>query len=170
MSAQKNKLAVTLPSDREIQFLRDFDAPRELVWEVFTKPEHIKQWWGNSRLTMIVCELDLRVGGTYRFVGRMADGKEVPFCGEHKEIVPLERIVYTEVFDVAPYNQFPAVVTTVFTALDDSHTRMRITSLHVSKEVRDVVIATGMEEGAAESYDYAERVMANERARARAAR
>src|SRR5262245_36667149 len=113
MSA-KNKLDVTLPSDREIRFVRDFDAPRELVWEVFTKPEHVKQWWGNSRLTMTVCEIDLRVGGHYRYVGHTPDGREVPFKGEHKEIVPPERIVFIEIYDVAPYNQFPSTVTTVF--------------------------------------------------------
>lgn len=165
MTAKKNKLEVTLPSDREIQFVRDFDAPRDLVWDVFTKPEHIKQWWGNSRLTMTVCEMDLRVGGSYRFVGRTPDGNEVPFKGEHREIVPRERLVFTEIFDVPPYDQFPSQVTAVFTEHGDK-TRVTITMLHVNKEVRDAVIATGMEQGAAESYDYAERVMARLRERA----
>ena len=166
MTAKKNnKLEVTLPSDREIQFVRDFDAPRDLVWDVFTKPEHIKQWWGNSRLTMTTCEMDLRVGGSYRFVGRTPDGKEVPFKGEHREIVPRERLVYTEIYDVPPYDQFPSQVTALFTE-HNGKTRVTITMEHVSKEVRDTVIATGMAEGAAESYDYAERVMAGLRERA----
>ena len=88
MSAMKNKLAVTLPSDTEILMTRDFNAPRALIWEMFTKPEHLKQWWGCSMQENVSIEMDVRVGGTYRFVGKTKDGAMVPFKGEYKEIVP----------------------------------------------------------------------------------
>lgn len=155
----KNRLDVTLPSDTEIRFTRVFEAPRTLVWDVFTKPEHVRKWWGNSRLTMTVCEIDLRVGGGYRYVGTTPDGHDVPFKGVHREIIAPERIVYTEVYDVEPYREFECLVTTVFTE-HAGKTTMVATMLHVSKEIRDTVLKTGMADGAGESYDFAERVMA----------
>src|SRR5215213_8007117 len=95
----KNKLTITTPSDREILMTRDFDAPRALVWEMFTKPEHLQQWWGHGFQQNVTIEMDVRVGGTYRFVGKTPDGTLVPFKGEYREIDPPSRIVYVEIFD-----------------------------------------------------------------------
>ena len=110
MSA-RNRLVITTPSDLEIEMTRDFDAPRALVWEMFTKPEHLKQWWGFGHVEVVTCELDFRVGGKYRYVGKTPDGNLVPFCGEHHEIVYPEKIVFTEIFDVDMAREHPSTVT-----------------------------------------------------------
>ena len=88
-------LAVTLPSDREILMTRVFDAPRELVFEAHTTPEHVRRWWGKHGTTLPVCEMDFRPGGAYRFVQREPGGAEHGFRGEYRDIVPPERLVYT---------------------------------------------------------------------------
>jgi uncharacterized protein YndB with AHSA1/START domain len=163
MSA-KNKLVVTLPSDREILMTRDFDAPRALVWEMFTKPEHLKQWWGCSFQENISIEMDVRIGGTYRYVGRMPDGTLVPFKGEYMEISPPERLVFTEIFDVDMARDHPSVVTTTFTE-KDGKTTMNVLCRYDSKETRDIVLSTGMEHGAAASYDAIERMLSGREAR-----
>lgn len=152
MSATKNKLVITTPSDLEIEMTRDFDAPRALVWEMFTKPEHIRQWWGHNHLAVTHCEVDLRVGGKYRYVGTTPDGREVPFCGEHLEIVPPEKIVFTEIFDVDMAREHPSTVTTTFTERDGK-TTMRLVARYDSKQTRDNVLKSGMESGAAAGYD-----------------
>lgn len=153
-----NKLVITTPSDREIVMTRDFDAPRALVWEMFTRPEHIRQWWGCNHLEMTVCEVDLRVGGEYRYVGRMSDGSECPFRGVHHEIVPPEKIVFTEIFDVPVAREHPALVTTTFTE-KDGKTTMRCVVLHDSQESRDAHLNSGMESGAAAGYDMIEQLL-----------
>ena len=155
----KNKLVVTLPSDTEIAMTREFDAPRALVWEMFTKAEHLKQWWGHGHHTENTIELDLRVGGTYRFVGKTPQGQLVPFTGEYKEIVPPEKIVFTEIFDVDMAREHPSVVTTTFTERGGK-TTMHCLVRYDSKQTRDIVIQTGMEKGAASSYDEIERMLA----------
>src|SRR5262245_26909607 len=143
----RNKLVITTPSDREIEMTRDFDAPRALVWEMFTKPEHIKHWWGTGHVEMTVCEVDFRVGGKYRYVGKTPDGREVPFCGEHLEIVYPEKIVFTEIFDVDHAREHPSTVTTTFTERDGK-TTMRLVATYDSKQTRDIVLKSGMEKGA----------------------
>lgn len=158
MSA-RNKLVITLPSDREIAMTRDFDAPRALVWEMFTRPEHIKQWWGYGRVEVIVCDVDFRVGGTYRFVGRTPDGNEVPFTGTHQEIVPCERIVATEIFDVPGAREHPGLLTTTFTE-HAGKTTVNWLIAYDTQQTRDMVIASGMEKGAAEGYDQIDRMLA----------
>ncbi len=158
----KNKLVVTLPSDVEILMTRDFDAPRALVWEMFTKPEHLKQWWGCGHQTNVSIEMDVRVGGTYRYVGKTPDGNIVPFKGEYREIVPHERIVFTEIFDVDMAREHPSVVTTTFTE-QNGKTTMHCLCRYDSKQTRDIVLSTGMEHGAASSYDEIERMMAARR-------
>jgi uncharacterized protein YndB with AHSA1/START domain len=160
MSA-RNKLVVTLPSDREIAMTRDFDAPRALVWEMFTNPDHIRQWWGCKQMEMVVCETDVRVGGTYRFVGKMPDGTLCPFRGEYREIQAPERVVFTEIFDIPVAQDHPALVTTTFTE-KDGKTTIRVIVLHDSKESRDAHYGSGMEHGAAAGYDQIE-VMLGER-------
>src|SRR5690349_15075412 len=108
--ASNRKLTVTLPSDTEILMSRVFDAPRHLVWETMTKPEYVKRWWCcMDGYTMPICEIDLRVGGGYRFVMIGPDGNEVGFHGEYLEIVVPARIHHTEIFE--PFPDSPALVT-----------------------------------------------------------
>src|SRR5580704_7333728 len=93
-----SSLTITLPSDREILMTRIFDAPRQLVFEAMTRPGHVKRWWGPRWTTCTVCEIDFRVGGTWRYVLRTNDGKEAIFTGVYHEIVPPERTICTECF------------------------------------------------------------------------
>jgi uncharacterized protein YndB with AHSA1/START domain len=142
---------VTTPSNEEIRMTRLFDAPRELVFEVMTRPEHVKRWWGclGEGYSVPVCEIDLRVGGRWRFVNRHPKG-EAAFHGEYREIAPPGRLVFTEIFE-----EFPDAVSEVTTELADEggKTRMTATVRYPSKEVRDMVIASGMSRGAGISYD-----------------
>ena len=147
----RGSFQVTTPSDGEIRMTRLFDAPAELVFEAMTKPEHVKQWWGRlgEGYSVPVCEIDLRVGGAWRFVNRHPKG-EAAFHGEYREIVPPGRIVFTEIFE-----QFPesvSVVTAEFSE-EDGKTRLTTTVQYPSQQVRDMVIASGMARGAGISYD-----------------
>jgi uncharacterized protein YndB with AHSA1/START domain len=141
---------VTLPTDREVVLTRVFDAPRALVFEAFTKAELLKRWFGPRGFTMPVCEVDFKVDGGFRFILRGPDGHEMGMRGEYREIVPSERMVHMESFDDFPGP--PAKVTTLFVERDGK-TTMTATILSPSKEVRDAVIQSGMEHGAAETYD-----------------
>ena len=153
MSQPTNTLQVSTPSDREIVLTRVFDAPRELVFEAWTNPEHVRHWWGLRSQTMTLCEADVRPGGIWRYVTTGEDGQEVPFTGVYREITAPERLVYTEVYDVEPFNSGdPAVNTVTFTEAD-GRTLTTVTTVYPTKEVRDFVLGTGMEQGAAESYD-----------------
>ncbi len=142
-------LQVTTPTDREIVLTRSFDAPRALVFDAFSKPELLKQWFGPRGFSMPVCEVDLRVGGGFRFVLRGPDGRDMGMRGVYREITPPERSVHMESFDDFPGE---AQVTSVFVE-KDGKTTLTATILYPSKEVRDAVIQSGMEHGAAESYD-----------------
>ena len=99
MRAPKNAITLTMPSDREIVITRVFDAPRELVWQAMTDPQHVVHWWGPRGSTLAVCEIDFRPGGAWRFVLRDADGRDYRFKGVYHEIMPPERLVATECFD-----------------------------------------------------------------------
>ena len=147
---------VSTPSDREIQMTRLFDAPRHLVFEAMTKPEHIKRWWGNlgDGYSVPVCEVDLRPGGAWRFVNRHPNG-DAEFYGVYREITPPERVVFTEIF--APFPDAESVVTSTL-AEEDGKTRLTVNCLYPSRDVRDMVIKSGMEKGAAMSYDRLEEV------------
>ena len=157
--ANSHTFKVTTPSDREIRLTRLFDAPRALVFEAMTKPEHVKQWWGclGEGYSVPVCEIDLRPGGKWRFANRHPHGEAV-FYGEYREIVPPERLVYTEFYE--PYPDGGSLVTTEF-AEENGKTRMTVTALYPSLDVRDIVLKTGMEKGAATSYDRLEEVARN---------
>ena len=156
-AANSDTFTVTTPSDREIRLTRLFDAPRHLVWEAMNKPEHIKRWWGRlgEGYSVPVCEVDLRPGGKWRFVNRHPKG-EAEFYGEYREIVPPERVVFTEIF--APFPDSGSLVTAVLTEENDK-TRLTVTAQYPSLEVRDMVIGTGMAKGAAASYDRLEEVV-----------
>jgi uncharacterized protein YndB with AHSA1/START domain len=143
-------LKVTTPSEREIVMTRVFDAPRGLVFDCFTKPELLKRWGlGPRGWTLPVCEIDLKVGGEWRFVIRGPDGKEMGMRGVYREIVRPERVVQTERFDDYPGE---ALNTTVLLE-QDSKTTLTVTLLYDSKATRDAVLKSGMESGAAATYD-----------------
>jgi uncharacterized protein YndB with AHSA1/START domain len=142
-------LQVTTPSDREIVLKRVFDAPRRLVFDAFSKPELLKRWFGPRGWTLVVCEVDFKVGGKWRFVLRGPDGTEMGMRGVYREITPPERTVHMESFDDYPGE---SQVTAEFDERDGK-TTMTATVLYESKEVRDAVVQSGMEHGAAESYD-----------------
>jgi uncharacterized protein YndB with AHSA1/START domain len=145
-------LKVTAPRDREIVMIRVFDAPRTLVFDAFTKPELVKRWLlGPPGWSMPVCEIDLKVGGAYRYVWRHADGREMGMGGVYREIVPQERLVCTELFDEAWYPGEALITTTL--AEKDGRTTLTTTMLYVSREARDSVLKSGMERGVAASYD-----------------
>jgi uncharacterized protein YndB with AHSA1/START domain len=156
--ANSDTFAVSTPSDREVRLTRLFDAPRHLVFEAMTKPEHVRRWWGclSEKYSLPVCEIDLRVGGAWRYVGRGPDGDYPAFYGTYLEIDPPERLVFTEFFE--PYPDGESLVTTVFTE-ENGKTRLTVTARYASRDVRDMVLATGMEKGAAVSYDRLEDVV-----------
>jgi len=157
-AANSDTFKTSTPSDREIALTRLFDAPRQLVFDAITKPEHVREWWGrlDDRYSVIVCEIELREGGAWRYVGRGPMG-EYAFHGEFHEIDPPERIVYTEIYD--PFPDAVSVVTTVLTE-EGGKTRMTVTGSYPSVEVRDMVLKSGMERGAAISYDRLEDLVA----------
>jgi uncharacterized protein YndB with AHSA1/START domain len=149
MTGSKSGLTVTLPSDLEIVMTREFQAPRRLVYEAFTRPEHLKRWWGPRYLELSVCEVDLREGGSWRFVQRAPDGQEFGFRGVYQEIAPPERLVYTFIFEPMP--EHDAVVTIVFEERI-GRTTLRQTTRHKTKFGRDGHLNAGMEEGVIDSY------------------
>jgi uncharacterized protein YndB with AHSA1/START domain len=157
--ANSNTFKVTTPSDREIQLTRLFDAPRHLVFEAMSKPEHITKWWGclAEGYSVPVCEVDLRPGGRWRYVNRTPKGELVAFYGVYREIASPERMVFTEIFE--PFPDAESVVTAVLTE-ENGKTRLTLTALYPSLDVRDMVLKTGMERGAAISYDRLEEVVA----------
>jgi len=148
---RSKSLTVATPSDLEIVMTREFDAPRELVFEAHTKCEHLTNWWGPRKYTLEVCELDFRPGGKYRFVHRGPEGvDEHGFRGEFREIVPPEKIVWTFEWEGMPGHV--SVDTVTFEDLG-GRTRLTAHSLFDSKEDRDGMLQSGMEEGAGETYD-----------------
>lgn len=142
-------LQVTTPTDREIVLTRVFDAPRSLVFDAFTKPELLKRWFGPRGWTLVVCEVDLRVGGGFRFVMRGPDGTEMGMRGVYRELAPPDHSVHVESFDDYPGE---SQVTSVMVE-KDGKTTLTATVLYPSQEIRDMVVKSGMEHGAAESYD-----------------
>lgn len=153
---------VTLPSDTEILIIRSFDAPAELVFDVWTTPEHVRNWWGWETDQMRVCEIDLRVGGGYRFVAGDGD-REVAFRGVFQEIERPHRLVSTEVYEPYPESES---LNTLTLEEDDGVTTMRILVAHQTKEARDATIASGMEKGLQHSLDRVDEILASELERA----
>ena len=147
------KADVTLPDDDQIKVVREFDAPAKLVYRAVTEPELVKRWWGAQRGAMTVAEIDLRVGGKWRYVMDASTGEEVGFHGEFREIVPKGRIVQTEAYEGIPDPDESANVNTMTLVEADGRTTMELLIQCVNKESRDMQIASGMEEGMQESYD-----------------
>lgn len=159
MVERDSAMKVTLPSDREIAMTRMFNAPRALVFEAWTRPEHVRNWWGPRNTTKVRFEADVRPGGSWRYVILNDEGAEVPFCGVYQEVTPPERLVYTETYDVEPFNSGdPALNTATFTE-EAGRTLVSINTVYPTKEVRDFVLTSGMESGAAESFDRLEELL-----------
>jgi uncharacterized protein YndB with AHSA1/START domain len=150
-----NSAVVTLPTDTQILITREFDAPRHLVYRAYTTPELIRRWWSGERGEMTIAEVDLRPGGTWRYVMIASGGFEVAFHGEYQEIVPDERIVTTDVFEGMPA---AAALTTATFAEKDGHTTLSILVEHSCQEYRDAHINSGMEGGMQEAMDKLEQV------------
>ena len=162
--ASSGTAVVTLPEETQILITREFDAPKHLVYRAYTEPELISQWWSGERGKVTSVEVDLRVGGAWRYVMMANEGFEVAFHGEYQEVVPDEKLVNTEIFEGAPGVPAPAdgsappvVVTTTFTEVDG---RTILTQLSEcgSQEIRDLIIGTGMEGGMQEAMDRLEQV------------
>lgn len=145
-------LEVTTPSEREIAMTRVFEAPRNLVFDAWTKPELLKRWLGvRNGWSLAVCEIDLRVGGAYRYVWRGPDGAEMGMGGVYREIVPPERLVATESFDDAWY---PGQALDTIVLVEHGGKTTATTTVHYeSREARDAVLQSDMDRGVAESYD-----------------
>jgi len=131
---------------------RIFDAPRDLVWKVMTDPARVTNWWGPRGYTTTVVEMDVRVGGRWRWINHTTDGHDAPFKGEYLEVVPPERLVQTEIFDVPPFNEQHAVNTLTFEAIGD---RTKLTARSHFPDVASLegALATGMSGGALDTYD-----------------
>ncbi len=146
---------VTLPTDTQILITRDFAAPKRLVYKAWTTPELIKRWWSGDQGEVTIAEVDLRVGGMWRYVMVATGGFEVAFHGEYREIVPNERIVSTEIYEGMPEGE--AVDTHTFTE-KDGRTTLTVLVQHSCQEHRDAHINSGMEGGMQEAYDRLEQV------------
>jgi uncharacterized protein YndB with AHSA1/START domain len=149
---------VTLPAEDQILITREFDATRHLVYRAWTTPELVRRWWYAKRGEMTVAEIDLRVGGRWRYAMVACGGFEVAFHGEYREIVPNERLVSTEVFEGMP--DAPALDTTTFTEVD-GRTTVSILVQHTSREHRDAHIQSGMEDGLQDAMDLLDEVVAS---------
>jgi uncharacterized protein YndB with AHSA1/START domain len=159
ITKEVGKLKLTTPSDREIEMTRVFQAPRQMVFDAHTRPELVRRWLGVfGKWTLPVCEIDLRVGGSFRYVWRDDQGNEMGMTAEILEMSPPERLVTREKFDQSWY-EGDAVWTLVLTE-KDGVTTLRYTGRYDSKEIRDAVLRSPMETGVAASYDQLERMLA----------
>jgi uncharacterized protein YndB with AHSA1/START domain len=147
---------VTLPTDQEILITREFDAPRHLVYRAWTTPELVKRWWSGKQGEVTVAEIDLRVGGSWRYVMVADGGFEVAFHGEYREIVPNERIVNSQVYEAMPEGD-PALNVVTFTEVD-GRTILTLLVQLTSKEGRDMVLNSGMEVGMQQQMDLLEQL------------
>jgi uncharacterized protein YndB with AHSA1/START domain len=150
------KATVTLPADDEILITREFDAPRHLVYRAWTTPELVRRWWSGHRGEMTVVDIDLRVGGRWRYVMVASGGYEVAFHGEFREIVPNERIVNTEVFEMPGASDDDAVLDVVTFGERDGGTTLELLVQCPNRVIRDAIIDSGMEVGMQEQMDVLE--------------
>jgi uncharacterized protein YndB with AHSA1/START domain len=154
----RRRAAVTLPSDTQIRITRSFDAPRQRLWKAWTTPELIKRWWHAKRGTATVADVDLRPGGRWRWAMVTHAGAEVAFHGAYREVVPPERLVYTEVFEGAPEGEDDPVVVTVTFNERDGRTTATMLMDAPNREVRDIIIQSGMEGGLQDALELLEEV------------
>ena len=155
------KATVTLPTDEQILITREFDAPRHLVYQALTTPELVKRWFHANRGVVKSAEIDLRVGGKWRYVSEADSSGEIGFRGEYRELVPNERIVWTEFYEGVPEGVAEHDATTVNTATlteEDGRTTLTVLIQAPSKMTRDAIIESGMEAGMQDAYDLLEEV------------
>jgi uncharacterized protein YndB with AHSA1/START domain len=158
MAPTSGTAKVTLPNDTQILVTREFDAPRDLIWRAYTEPELIKRWWAGQKGTVTSVEVDLQVGGQWRYVMTANGGFEVAFHGEYREIAAPERLVNTEAFEGIPDPDDNAAVVTVTLVQKDGRTYLESLTEMKDKAGRDMIIESGMESGMQESYDALELV------------
>jgi uncharacterized protein YndB with AHSA1/START domain len=161
MAVSSGTATVKLPTDEQILITREFDAPKDLVYKAWTTPELVKRWWNAKRGEVTIAEIDLRVGGKWRYVMVASDGGyEVGFHGEFREVVPNERIVSTEVYEGMPQGEGPEQGTLNTATFTEAHGRTTLTVLveAPSKEIRDAIIDSGMEAGMQDAMDLLEEV------------
>jgi uncharacterized protein YndB with AHSA1/START domain len=147
-----NDTTTVFADGAEFVMERVFDAPPELVWKALTEPERIPRWWGPRDTSMTVVEMDVRVGGSWRWVSHSSEG-DAPFAGTYLEVVPHERIVHTEMFDVEPFNAGDPAIVTITLEPIDGRTKLTSRSRFPSAESLEGALATGMTGGAIESWD-----------------
>lgn len=163
---QKRKATIEIVSDTEIRITRVFEAPRDLVYEAITQPEHVRHWYGCEAMKMVVCEIDFRVGGAWRYVLRMPDGSEHGFHGVYREIEPPARIVSTENYEaIGPGHEMLAHVTLTE---KNGKTTFENRLVYQSKADRDGHLGSGMEVGMNESMDRLEQLVTKPRSTERA--
>jgi uncharacterized protein YndB with AHSA1/START domain len=159
MAVSNSRLAtVTLPTDTQILITREFGAPKHLVYRAWTTPELVKRWWHANRGEVTSAEIDLRVGGMWRYVSRTEDGLEFGFHGEYREIVPNEHLVSTEVYEGIPDAEEHAALNTLTLTEVDGRTTLTVLVEHPTKEGRDAHINSGMEAGMQDAMDLLEQV------------
>lgn len=154
----KNRMVLSLPSNLEIVITRDFDAPRAKVFEAWTNPDLVRQWYGCGEMTLVECDIDLRVGGTYRYELAGPDGSEHVMTGRYLEIVPPARLVYTERYVSEQFESDEAFVTLTLVE-HDGRTRLTSTVLHKTAANRDMHLNSGVEKGASLTLDRLEQLL-----------
>jgi uncharacterized protein YndB with AHSA1/START domain len=156
--ADSRKATVTLPSDLEILITREFDAPKRLVYKAWTTPELVRRWWSGHQGEMTTCEMDLRVGGRWRYVMVAEGGFEVAFHGEYREIVPNERIVTTQVYELPGAPEDEGVLNIVTFTETAGRTTLTLLVQATSREERDAILDSGMEVGMQQQLDLLEQL------------
>lgn len=161
-----NQTSLELPSDREILITRAFNGPAAIVFDAWTRPELVTRWWAPKSLgvSMVDCSADVRVGGSYRYVLRHRTGNEMAFSGKYIEVTPPSRLVYTQIFDPTASGPQPGDAEITITVTFDEHdgkTHVASRTLCPSKELRDTIIASGMEHGMRETMDLLEELVAS---------
>jgi uncharacterized protein YndB with AHSA1/START domain len=159
MTVSSRTATVTLPTDEQILIVREFDARKPLVWKAFTTPELVRRWWHAKRGEVTVCDIDLRVGGAWRYAMVTPDGVEVAFHGEYLEVVPEERVVTSEIYEGLPEGVSDEDAATVNTAtFSEASGRTTLTILieAANKVSRDAIVASGMEDGLQDALDLLE--------------
>ena len=154
--ASSGTAVLTLPTDTQILITREFDAPKHLVYKAYTTPELVKRWWHAKRGEATIAEIDLRVGGKWRYVMVTDDGFEVAFHGEYREIVPNERLVTTEVYEGAPGGDENGVLNTLTLTETEGRTTMTLLTECPTPAIRDMIIESGLEGGLQDALDLLE--------------
>jgi len=158
MAVRSGTATVTLPTDEQILITREFDAPKHLVYQAWTTPELVRRWWSGHQGEMTTCEIDLRVGGRWRYVMVAERGFEVAFHGTYREIVPDERIVNTQVYEVPEAPEGEGVLNIVTFTEVDGRTILSLLVQTASKQERDAIMSSGMEVGMQEQMDLLEQL------------